>query len=115
MPPPWRKVVEIGLVAFVLLAGARLAWWTERASGGFNPPGEEDYYNFLVRGWRSGHLYLSKEPRAELKALADPYDPAQNHEVRMGDASYYAGHYYLYFSPVPAAVLMWPWHGVTGR
>ena len=69
--------------------------WTVKTSGGFNPPGEEDYYNFLVRGWGDGHLYLSKPPSPELLALADPYDPAQNAAARMGDASSFKGHYYL--------------------
>ena len=97
---------------------AAVVWfyhWTVSSSGGFLPPGEEDYYNFLVRGWRSGHLYLSKEPRPELLALADPYDPAQNSAVRMGDASYYKGHYYLYFSGAPAVVLLLPYVAITGR
>ena len=89
--------------------------WTVRTSGGFQPPGEEDYYNFLVRGWRQGHLYLSKAPSPELLALADPYDPVQNSAVRMGDASYFKGHYYLYFSGAPAVVLLWPYGAITGR
>src|SRR5437879_2367193 len=100
-----KQWLEILLVGLVLAGAVRFVWWTERTSGGFNPPGEEDYYNFLVRGWRSGHLYMAKEPAPAMRALADPYDPALNAAVRLGDASYFDGHYYLYFSPVPAAVL----------
>lgn len=48
-------------------------------------------------------------------ALGDPYDPAQNSNVRMGDASYFKGHYYLYFGAAPAAVLMLPYDLATGR
>lgn len=102
----------------VLLALSAVLWfyhWTVRTSGGFNPPGEEDYYNFLVRGWRQGHLHLSKEPRPEMLALADPLDPLQNAPYRMGDASYYKGHHYLYFGAAPALVLMWPYAALTGR
>jgi 4-amino-4-deoxy-L-arabinose transferase-like glycosyltransferase len=100
------------------LCAAAVIWlmhWTVASSGGFNPPGEEDYYNYLVRGWRDGHLYLAKEPRPEMLQLADPYDPAQNHAVRLGDASYYQGHYYLYFSAAPALLLHLPYGLITGR
>lgn len=89
--------------------------WTVKTSGGFNPPGEEDYYNFLVRGWRSGHLHMSKEPSAEMLALADPYDPSRNGPHRLADASYFQGRYYLYFGAVPAAVLMLPYYLITGK
>ncbi len=111
----WRPVVDLTLVVLALAAVLRLFWWTEAVSGGFNPPGEEDYYNFLVRGWRQGHLYMAKEPRSEMLTLKDPYDPAQNHDVRLGDASYYREHYYLYFSAAPAVVLHLPYYALTGR
>lgn len=104
--------------ALQLLCAAAVVWlmhWTVASSGGFNPPGDEDYYNYLVRGWRAGHLYLAKEPRPEMLQLADPYDPAQNHAVRLGDASYYQGHYYLYFSAAPALLLHLPYGVITGR
>lgn len=100
------------------VAAALVIWffhWTVRGSGGFNPPGEEDYYNFLARGWRSGQLHMSKEPVREMHALADPYDPAQNGPFRLGDASYYKGRYYLYFGAAPAALTMLPYYYITGR
>ena len=105
-------------VALTVVALGLVIWffhWTVRTSGGFGPPGEEDYYNFFVRGWRSGHLYMSKVPRAEMLALADPYDPVQNGAVRMGDASYFGGHSYLYFGAAPAALVMMPYHLLTGK
>jgi hypothetical protein len=89
--------------------------WTVATSGGFSRPGDEDYYNFLVRGWRQGHLYMSKEPRPEMLALSDPYDPATNQEARLADASYFKGHYYLYFGAAPAFLLMLPYDIVTGQ
>ena len=101
----------------VLALGA-VVWfyqWTVRTSGGFNPPGEEDYYHFLVRGWQQGHLYLAKEPRPEMLALADPWDPVRNAAWRMGDASYFRGHHYLYFGAAPALLVMWPYGVITGQ
>ena len=111
----WGRPVSLVLGLAVMAAAIWLFHWTVKTSGGFNPPGEEDYYNFLVRGWRSGHLYMSKEPSPAMKALADPYDPAQNNAVRMGDASYYREHYYLYFSGAPALVLHFPYALITGK
>lgn len=106
------KVVMIGsAVLFVVW----FYYWSVRTSGGFEKPGEEDYYNFLVQGWRQGHLHISKEPRPEMLALADPYDPAQNASVRLADASYFRGHYYLYFGAAPAALLMLPYDLITGQ
>ena len=112
------RAVRFAHVTLTVVALGLVIWffhWTVRTSGGFGPPGEEDYYNFLVRGWRSGHLYMSKAPRAEMLALADPYDPAQNAAVRMGDASYFRGRYYLYFGAAPAALVMMPYYVLTGK
>ncbi len=112
----WAKgAPELALAA---VAAAGVIWffhWTVLTSGGFNRPGDEDYYNFLVQGWRQGHLHMSKEPSAEMNALSDPYDPAQNGKARLADASYYKGHYYLYFGAAPAALLMLPYDLATGR
>lgn len=110
-----KKVCDGALIAGAMMFVVCFYHWTIKSSGGFNPPGEEDYYNFLVRGWRHGHLYMAKEPRAEMLTLSDPYDPAQNSTVRLPDASYFKGHNYLYFGPAPAVVLMLPYGIITGK
>ena len=105
-------------IFLTLSALAMVLWfyqWTVSTSGGFGQPGAGDYYHFLVQGWRQGHLYLSKEPPPEMLQLADPYDPAQNAPWRLGDASYFRGHYYLYFGAAPAFLLMLPYDVITGR
>ena len=92
-------------LAVQILGAALVIWffhWTVESSGGFNPPGDEDYYNFLVRGWRAGHLHMEKPPHEGMARLADPYDPVQNRDYRLADATYFNGRYYLYFSAVPA-------------
>jgi hypothetical protein len=73
-----------------------------------------DYYRLMVRGWLKGQLYLDKQPSPELLALADPYDPAQNGPYKLGDATYFKGHYYLYFGVAPAFTLMLPYRLITG-
>jgi hypothetical protein len=107
--------VETGSVAAALLIVVGFFFWTVRANGGFEDWGDQDYYRLLVRGWRQGQLSIAKEPAPELKALADPYDPAQNAAHRLGDVSYYRGRYYLYFGAAPALTLMLPFGIITGR
>ncbi|MCS6802687.1 MAG: hypothetical protein RMM58_00855 [Chloroflexota bacterium] len=53
-----------------------------------------------------GQLALRTLPPTALAALANPYDPDQRFPYNpMLDAVYYAGRYYLYFGPAPAALL----------
>ena len=61
----------------------------------------------------SGQAYLKLEPDAALKASPDPWTPAMaGHHV--GDASYFEGHYYIYFGIVPFFFLLVPWFKLTG-
>ncbi|MSU73433.1 MAG: hypothetical protein EXS43_14025 [Opitutus sp.] len=111
----WRLVADRALS---LMAVAAVVWfygWTVQSAGGLSPANSDDLYSLLVRGYRKGHLYLDRAPPAELVALADPYDPAQNGPYRLHDASYYRGHYYLYFGVVPAVTLMLPYAVITGH
>lgn len=80
------------------------------------------YYNLLVDGFRRGQLSLNLAAPEGLQHLADPYDPVANAafrkpmfvEGRLCDMTYFEGKLYLYFSPVPALLLFWPFHAVTG-
>ena len=73
-----------------------------------------EYYNLLVKGFRSGHLSLQAEAPAGLLKLKDPYDPRQNAPFGMHDVSFYKGKLYLYFGAAPALVLYWPFTAITG-
>jgi hypothetical protein len=59
----------------------------------------------MAEGFRSGHLYILAVPAAELLVAADPYTDA-NVALGLWDASLYRGHYYLYWGPVPALLLL---------
>ena len=89
--------------------------WIVKNNNGFEDWGDLDYYKLLVRGWQKGHLYLDKEPSPELLALKDPYDPEQNVNCKLGDATLYRGKYYIYFGATPALTLMLPYTLITGR
>lgn len=80
---------------------------------GFN--GGSDYYNLLVKGFRSGHLSLRVDVPPGLLKLKDPYDPAQNAPFGMHDLSFYKGRFYLYFGVAPALTLYWPFAALTGH
>ncbi|MDO8543035.1 MAG: hypothetical protein Q7S40_21530 [Opitutaceae bacterium] len=111
----WRSWLERGLIAAALVTVISFYHWTVTTNNGFGDWEDLDYYRLLVRGWRKGHLYVDKAPSPELLALADPYDPSQNGPHRLGDASYFRGHYYLYFGAAPALTLMLPFNLITGR
>lgn len=64
-----------------------------------------DYYDMLAEAFTRGQTHLLLEPKAELRQLADPYDPEANFPYRLHDALYYDGKYYLYWGPAPALVL----------
>lgn len=91
------------------------------ASGGKNnlgfdlPYGGSWYvsYNHLMEGFLNGKLHFLVEPRPELLALDDPYEPSQNMPYRWHDASLYKGKYYMYFGITPLLVLYLPFHLLT--
>lgn len=113
-PASLSRRLEPWLIAATLAAVGWFYYWTVATAGGFEPAGDADYYHLLVRGYRHGHLYLDHAPAPEMLTLADPYDPAQNGPYRLPDATYFQGHYYLYFGAAPAVLLMWPFSALTG-
>lgn len=114
-----RLVAANLLAATSVLAVLWFYRWTIAHVGGLGPsspePAANDYYNLLVRGFTKGHLRMDVPVSEQLQALPDPYDPAQNEPYRMTDASYYRGHYYLYFGAAPAVTLLLPYRLATGE
>lgn len=92
--------------------------WTNRVeSNAWHIGGPQtDYYNLLLHGFLKGHLYMDAPVAEELKACPDPWNPA----VRgpqcpiMQDATYYDGHYYLYYGVGPLVSLLLPFRLLTG-
>ena len=78
--------------------------WTALSS----PDPGRSYHSLLAESFSHGRADLLVDPSPELLSLADPYDPAQNAPYALHDATLYNGRYYLYFGPVPAAVLFLP-------
>jgi hypothetical protein len=96
--------------------------WTVGTSGATGAPplwGEPqaDYENMVMHAFRGGHLYLEIAPDPRLAQAANPYDVASlpPGTVLVHDASYYHGHYYVYFGVTPVVVMLWPWRWLTGH
>jgi putative flippase GtrA len=110
---PWHRIAFL----CVILGGVALIYWT--AMCGWTPPmfhhSEGDYYNLLVDGFRKGSLALDVPVPDALKNSANPWDPARRPPgIALHDASYFNGHYYLYFGVAPAVLLFWPFLAITG-
>lgn len=77
---------------------------------------QTDYYNLLLHGFLKGHLYMDVAVADELKACPDPWNPAvrgPNCPI-LQDATYYNGHYYLYYGVGPLVSLLLPFRLLTG-
>jgi len=104
----------VAVAVYVVFAGTA----TSRSSG---DDAADAPYNRLVDGMLLGHLYLDREVPAAILACPNPYDPRQLGRARglpytpesIHDLSYFRGHFYLYFSVIPAAVLFLPYHVIT--
>ncbi|HEY5079606.1 MAG TPA: hypothetical protein VII43_07145 [Opitutaceae bacterium] len=72
---------------------------------------KEDYYSREVHGFLSGHLYIDKGADFRRES-PDPAIRAQ--AAYLLDASYFRGHWYLYFGVTPAALLLLPYAWLTG-
>jgi putative flippase GtrA len=111
---PWHRIALLGIT----LGGLSLIYWTSMGSWTlpqFERSGGGDYYNLLVAGFRKGTLAMDVPvPEAFAKA-ENPWDPGKRPPgIALHDASYFNGHYYLYFGVVPAVLLFWPFHALTG-
>jgi hypothetical protein len=70
--------------------------------------GSRELYAAQAKAFADRQAALEIPVNPELLKLSDPYDPIQNAPYRINDASLYRGHWYLYFSPVPALLLYLP-------
>jgi hypothetical protein len=97
--PRWLPLVLL-LIAieatyvFIISAGTWSTWPTWNTN-----------YDLLAEGFRAGHLYIPVPPPAELLSKPNPFDWGNSY-LWFLDASLYKGHYYLYWGPFPALVLL---------
>jgi len=105
----------VWLVVVLVVASVYL-WLTKSGWARFEWKRDLDgYYDLLGRAFLSGHLRLPIEPRRELLALANPWDPDLNAPYRVLDLALYNRHYYLYHGAAPALLFFAPWRLLTGH
>jgi hypothetical protein len=108
-----RHVPAAVAIVFVLAAYAFFA-----GGGSFNFPRTQwgdTYYSALSEGFFHGHLYTMLPVDPRLMALPFPYDMKAREGIDyIWDASYLNGHYYLYYSPLPALVFYMPYRLLRG-
>src|SRR5208337_5302161 len=90
--PPSARRRALRYAALGCAAAAVLLFYSWAASprrelfGEFS--GDPSYYNYLVRGFRSGHLSLKADVPAGLLKLKNPYDPSQSAVFGLHDISF---------------------------
>lgn len=111
-----RPAQYLALGAVAVLVGCYTLWQARAPEGSFAWRGDKNgFYNLLARGFLSGHLYTPIQPKPELLALPNPWDPRVADDLRWQDMVLYNGHYYLYFGAAPAVLLFVPWRAATGN
>ena len=108
-----ERVLRIGAVVAVLTAyvfyGSEGTWRFPLGPWG------QSYYANLAEGFLEGGLSMKALPDPALAGLPNPYDfEARGSIPVLWDASLFEGKYYLYFSPVPAALFYAPVRILTG-
>lgn len=118
MPPasPRARAPYLALAAGLILVLWFYGWTDSTNAHPAAVNGQQgDYYSLLVHGLLHGHTWLDVPVSPALAAAPDPYAPAVwRAHGGLPDASFYQGHYYLYFGVVPAVLLLLPWHLLTG-
>jgi hypothetical protein len=112
-----RSTSTAGLHVLLLAAVGWFYFWTAvpEANWSLLSPEASGYYSLLTRGMAKGHLYLDRAADPFLATLKNPADPIARAGHGMHDASYYRGHYYLYFGVTPVVVLLLPFRLLTGH
>jgi len=96
----WAKLVVALILVEVLYVGLASVWnWTKW-------PKSTARYAMLAESFSRGQVSLPMEPSPLLAELENPYSPAQRGKIpAKGDLSYYHGKYYMYWGPVPSAIM----------
>jgi hypothetical protein len=74
-----------------------------------------EYYPLLTEGFMAGQLNLPIATKPELLRIDDPLDPTKSGALRLPDATYYRGKFYVYFGPAPVFLLYLPCKLLTGN
>lgn len=103
MSPNRLRIARLSVLLAALFCGASYAYFIA-AGKPTDWPSYSRHYDSLAEGFRAGHLHLAEEPSEQLMRQPNPYDPRLRHLWKW-DITLHDGKYYLYWGPVPAALL----------
>jgi len=102
----------VGLLLVLVLYGT-LGAQAEKKPVPQHMAGHNLYFH-LTEAFLHGQLYLLEEPARPLLEMENPFDPVVNERLRLHDASFFDGRYFVYFGPAPVVWLYIPWQVLTG-
>jgi hypothetical protein len=108
-----RRYEVFGVICAILAVAAAYLWSIHGLSTVRISREPQDFYGFLTDALLDRQLHLKIAPDPRLFALANPYAGAQD-VPRLHDASFFNGHYYLYFGATPVFILFGPWRLLSG-
>jgi len=101
---PYRTALSASLLVWAM--GALVYVWIGSVGTWTHWPPTTSDFDLLAEGFIHGQLSLPVQPTPELLAMPDPYVMASRQYLPdLWDVSYYEGHFYLYWGPVPAVLL----------
>jgi hypothetical protein len=104
----WAVLVIFWVAAVLLLV------WIATVGTWHTIPQTTSDFDLLARGFLEGHLHLPIQPSAKFLSLPDPYaQEARRYMPQIWDVTYYQGHFYLYWGPVPALFAL-AWRVISG-
>lgn len=110
-PRRWSEL--IATFVGVALTAIAYGWTLFAVNPQFADKTPLDHYGYLTDALLSGQLHLKVQPDPQLAQLDNPYAGSQGIPT-LHDATYFNGHYYLYFGPAPVLLLLGPWRLLTG-
>src|SRR3954470_24473301 len=112
-PTPLRADRWTWWLLLLLLAAAYVLVSPALKPGGFASREPTGFYGWLTEAFSLGQTHLTIEPDPRLRSLQNPWAAYQG-VPRLHDATYFEGHYYLYFGPTAAIFPGLPWRWLTG-
>jgi len=98
------KKINIGYLAVII--STALIYFALCTHLTYKFDSSKGYYGLQAEAFMNGKLSLMIKPNPKLLKLEDPYDPKQNSNYRLHDASLFHDKYYLYWGPTPAIIRM---------
>ena len=105
-------VLAVGIVLLFVVYGS-LGHQAERRPVPQHMAGHNLYYH-LTEAFLHGRVHLLEEPVRPLLEMENSFDPLGNQRLRLHDASFYEGKYFVYFGAAPVLSLYIPWQILTG-